>query len=74
MDRKVTIADLLALSVPERLQIVGDIWDSVAAAPQAVPLTEEQKQELDRRLEAFHRDPEAGSPWDEVKARIGQRG
>lgn len=67
------VADILDLSVEERIQIVEDIWDSIAAVPEAVPLSEEQKKELDRRLEAYHRNPEAGSPWVEVRERIRNR-
>ncbi len=58
-----TITDLLQLSLEERIQLVEDLWDSIAAAPEALSLTEAQKQELDRRLEDYHRDPNAGSPW-----------
>ena len=72
MDKNVTMADVLELSVPERIRLVEDIWDSIASVPEAVGLTDRQKEELDRRLEAFHRNPEAGSPWDQVKARIGR--
>jgi putative addiction module component (TIGR02574 family) len=67
---KVSIADILDLPVDERIRLVEDIWDSIAAVPEAVSLTEAQRQELDRRLESFHAHPEAGSPWEEVKARI----
>jgi putative addiction module component (TIGR02574 family) len=63
-------ADILSLSVEERIQLVEDIWDSIAVVPEAVSLSEEQKRELDRRLEAYHRNPDAGSPWNEVKGRI----
>jgi len=66
-------AGILELTVAERIQLVEDIWDSIAAVPEAVPLSEEQKRELDRRLEAYHRDPDAGSPWAEVKERILSR-
>jgi putative addiction module component (TIGR02574 family) len=66
-------ADILELSVAERIQIVEDIWDSIAAVPEAVPLSEDQKNELDRRLEAYHLNPEAGSPWSEVRERICSR-
>lgn len=70
MKAKVSISDVLGLSVPERIQLVADIWDSIAAVPEAVELTEAQKQELDRRLEAMKDNPESGCPWDVVKARI----
>jgi len=66
-------ADILELSVAERIQMVEDIWDSIAAVPEAVPLSEDQKKELDRRLEAYHQNPDAGSPWSDVKQRIRNR-
>lgn len=72
MKKNVGIADVLNLSVAERIRLVEDIWDSVASIPEAVALTEAQKQELDRRLAAYHADPESGSPWVEVKSRIQQ--
>jgi len=67
---KTTIGDLLELSISERIQLVEDLWDSIAAVPEALPLSEAQKQELDRRLDAYHEDPNAGSPWELVKERI----
>ena len=66
-------ADILELGVAERIQLVEDIWDSIAAVPEAVPLSEDQKKELDRRLEAYHLNPDAGSPWSSVKERIRNR-
>jgi putative addiction module component (TIGR02574 family) len=65
-----SLAEILELSVPERIQLVEDIWDSVSEAPEAVVLTEEQGRELDRRLEAYRLNPQQGSPWEEVKERI----
>jgi len=73
MAEPLSIADVLKLSVPERIQLVEDIWDSIAAVPEAVPLTDAQREELDRRLDAYRRDPAAGSPWEEVRARIRGR-
>ncbi len=67
-----TITDLLQLSLEESIQLVEDLWDSIAAAPEAVSLTEAQKQELDCRLEDYHRDPDAGSPWSVVRERMTQ--
>ncbi len=66
-------ADVMTLSVPERIQLVADIWDSIAEAPESVPLTDAQKAELDRRLDAYHRDPEKGSPWTAVRERVQSR-
>lgn len=68
--KKVTIADVLAMPVSERILFVEDIWDSIAATPDTVQLSEAQREELDRRLESYHNNPLGGSPWEEVKARV----
>ena len=68
--KPIRLSDVLELPVEERLELVGDIWDSIAQVPGAVELNPAQRAELDRRLEAYRRDPKAGSPWAEVKARI----
>ena len=67
-------AEVLGLSVPERIQLVEDIWDSIAEIPETVSLSDEQKAELDRRLDAYHRNPNEGSPWGVVRERIRSRG
>jgi len=72
--KPITVNDLLELPVVERLQLVEDLWDSIAEVPEAIELSEEQRAELDRRLEAYHDDPESGSPWNEVKERILKHG
>ena len=74
MATKMSVSDILALSVEERIRLVQDIWDSIAGCPQAVELTDAQRQELDARIEAYHKDPAAGSCWDTVKARVSQNG
>jgi putative addiction module component (TIGR02574 family) len=58
------------LSLAERLVLVEDIWDSIAAEEPEVELTDEMKRELDRRIEAADANPGAGSSWEEVKARL----
>jgi putative addiction module component (TIGR02574 family) len=70
---KFAAADTLALPVAERLQLVEDIWDTIAAAPEALPLTDEDKQLIEERLAARQRNPQVGSPWEEVYARITAR-
>lgn len=66
--------DYRGLSVADRLQLVGDIWDSIAeeanGAPDILPLTDEQKVELDRRLAQYDADPSTGVPMDAVLGRI----
>ncbi len=69
----VTLSDLLELSPAERIQLAQDLWDSIVDQPDAVPLSEEQCQELDRRLAEHRRDPSTASRWEDVRARILQR-
>ena len=60
------------LSVSERIELVEAIWDTVAedASLERLPLSEAHRAELDRRLDDWRRDPEAGSPWNEVRERL----
>jgi putative addiction module component (TIGR02574 family) len=64
------LPELLKLSVAERIQLVEDIWDSIAAEPGAVTLSDELRDELDRRLDEQAANPGVGRSWSEVKARI----
>jgi putative addiction module component (TIGR02574 family) len=61
------------LSIAERILLVEEIWDSIAVSSERIPLTEAQKQDLQRRLAAYESSPKAGSSWEEVKARLGGR-
>ncbi|MGH7554527.1 MAG: addiction module protein [Longimicrobiales bacterium] len=70
---KVPIEDLLELSVAERIQLVEDLWDSVAADPEKIPLSEAQRAELRRRLTEHKADPHSAIPWDEVRRRLYER-
>jgi putative addiction module component (TIGR02574 family) len=65
--------DILDLSVSERIQLAQDIWDSVAQVPETLALSEEEKAEIDRRLNAYHQDPKAGSPWSIVREKTKRR-
>ncbi len=62
--------DILNLSISERIQLVEDIWDSIADVPEAVALTDDQKRELDNRLDAHRLKPNEGSSWKKVRERI----
>jgi putative addiction module component (TIGR02574 family) len=71
--KKITVTDSLALSIPERIQLVEDIWDTIATGAEAIELTEDEKRIIDERLEAYHRNPDLGSPWEDVYKRILSR-
>ncbi|MCG8358550.1 MAG: addiction module protein [Kiloniellales bacterium] len=55
-------AKLRSLPLEERIKLVEDLWDSIAAEQQALPITPEQIVELDRRLDAFEADQDTGRP------------
>jgi putative addiction module component (TIGR02574 family) len=57
------------LSVEDRLALAEAIWDSVAREVEREPLTEAQRQELERRLADSIARPHAVTPWEVVKAR-----
>jgi putative addiction module component (TIGR02574 family) len=61
------------LTVEERLQLVGDLWDSIAESAELTALPEWQTELLDRRLAALEADPTVGSSWEEVKERLRAR-
>jgi putative addiction module component (TIGR02574 family) len=65
--------EVFDLPIPERLDLVEDLWDSIAADAAAVPVTAEQREELDRRIAAGERDGFSGDSWADVKSRIIQR-
>ncbi len=56
------------MSIEDRLALVQEIWDSIAAEAAQLPLTEAQRSELERRLAAHAADPTNVIPWEEVKA------
>ena len=58
------------LSLAERILLVEEIWDSIAADTEQLPLTKAQEEDLRRRLSVHEANPKAGSTWDEVKERL----
>jgi len=64
---------LRELPLDERIKLVEDLWDSIAADQQALPLTPEQRAELDRRLDAYEADKNRGELADEAIADIRRR-
>ena len=68
------IADTLrTLPIVERIQLVEDLWDSIAADQEALSITDEQRAELDRRLDAYKADGIKGRIAIEVIADIRKR-
>ena len=65
--------DLRTLSIGERMQLVEDIWDSIAADQATLPLTDEQRAELDRRLDAYETDNIQGRKASEIVKALKDR-
>jgi putative addiction module component (TIGR02574 family) len=61
------------LSPSEKLQLVEDLWDDLAATPADVPLHDWQKEEIDRREANLMANPASAVSWEDVKARIRSR-
>jgi putative addiction module component (TIGR02574 family) len=70
---KFSAADVLELPVSDRLQLVEDIWNSIAEVPEKLELTAEDKRLIDERLQAREQNPDAGSLWEDAYARITSR-
>ena len=61
------------LSPSEKLQLVEDLWDDLAGAPEAVPVHDWQKQELARRKANLMKNPASGLSWEEAKRKARAR-
>jgi putative addiction module component (TIGR02574 family) len=66
-------AELLKLDVATRLELIEELWDSIASDPSAaaqLPVSDEEPALLDERLREHREDPTSARPWDEVRASI----
>ena len=64
--------DFSKLSITERIELAEELWDSIPESD-LIPLTDAQRAELDRRLEDLEQNPDAGEPWEVVRARLYAR-
>jgi putative addiction module component (TIGR02574 family) len=62
-------APLFQLGRAERLQLVKDLWDSIAEEDAQLPVPSWKRDELRRRKERFLQHPAAGRTWEQVKQR-----
>jgi putative addiction module component (TIGR02574 family) len=62
--------DSATLSREEQLQLLEQLWDSLSSAPEAIPLTDAQRAELDRRLDELDAEGPVGIPADHVLNRL----
>ena len=65
------VDDLRKVPISERIQIVEDIWDSIAAdSTEQLKLSPFERKELDRRYEEHQKNPSTAIPWEEVRAKL----
>ena len=67
------LIDISGLSREERLDLLEQLWDSLTATEEDVPLWDWQREELNRRVDQFEQDGNYGAPADEVLARLRGR-
>ena len=65
-----TIPGVNRLTAAEKLLLVSELWDDLAAHPTEVPVSREQIAELDRRMDAYRRDPSQVTSWEAIQQRI----
>ena len=70
MAKKKQSAGLLTLTVPQRIALAQDLWDSVAAEHESVPLTDDERDLIDERLRAYDADPSGALPWERVRENL----
>lgn len=63
----------MPLSVEQRLELIGELWDSIPDSLESLPVPEWHLEELERRLAAADANPETAIPWDEVKRRLREK-
>lgn len=72
MGRAELWSELMKLTPAERIELVQDLWDSIEEH-ELPPLSDEEKEELDRRFAEHLRDPGSALKWEDVKARLLDR-
>jgi putative addiction module component (TIGR02574 family) len=65
------ISQVKTLSVAERIELIGAVWETLSSSE--VPVSEEEKVLLDARLADMEQNPEDQSTWSEVQARLRQQ-
>ncbi len=65
-----TIPDVNRLTAAEKLLLVGELWDDLAAHPTEIPVSREHIAELDQRMDEYRRNPNQVTSWEDIQHRI----
>jgi putative addiction module component (TIGR02574 family) len=63
--RTLTKEEISALPVADRIELIGDLWDSLD--PQSLPVPESHRRALDEALLDCAENPDAGESWDRIR-------
>lgn len=70
MNSSSILTEVLSLEIPERIRLAQQIWESIAEAPESIPLTDAQREVILDRLEKVDAGETSGRPWSEVKRQL----
>jgi putative addiction module component (TIGR02574 family) len=61
------------LPVDAQLDLIEEIWDSIASQVEALPLTPAQEAEIARCLDDHEANPDDVVPWETIRGEVGDR-
>ena len=70
MAASVPVLEIDQMTVSQRLELIGKLWDSIPDSVEALPIPEWHRQELERRMAEADATPEAAMPWKQVRAEL----
>jgi putative addiction module component (TIGR02574 family) len=70
MSGPLSMPEIGHLTVPERLELIGLLWDSLSESVEDLPVPEWHREELERRLAEADAAPESGIPWAQVRSEL----
>lgn len=70
MSTRRIISEAMTLTPFERLELIDQLWNSLATASEDLELTNAQRDELDRRIAEMDANPDSGIPWETVRAEL----
>ncbi len=73
MDLTTVMKEVGNWPLEDRLRLIEEVWDTLSDRAGGAVLTENQRQDLERRLDAYRDNPKAGSSWDDVKMRLREK-
>ncbi len=64
------IPEIARLTAPEKILLLEDLWDSIASEESSVPVPQSHREELDRRLAQYEKDPGMLLTLDDLRGRV----